>query len=94
MRTIDLYRGQKPPCHEFDPYPNPEYQAAFAEASAALDELEKYNVPQELIQKIDSTHNRLTATELDLMWCFAFEKGMAFQKNLGAAVKDLDVSVK
>lgn len=94
MRTIDLYRGVKPPCHEFDPYPNPAYQAALQEASAALDELAKYNVPQELIMRIDTSHNRLTATELDLMWCFAFEKGMAFQKNLGLETKDYDVSVK
>ena len=83
MRTIDLYRGDKPPCHEFDPYPNPAYQVALQEASAALDELAKYDVPQELIMRIDTSHNRLTATELDLMWCFAFEKGMAFQRNLG-----------
>lgn len=94
MRTIDLYRGIKPPCHEFDPYANPEYQDALREASAVLEELAKYNVPQELILKIDSTQNRLTATEVDLMWCFAFEKGMAFQKNLGRETKDFDVSVK
>ena len=31
MRTIDLYRGIKPPCHEFDPYANPEYQDALME---------------------------------------------------------------
>lgn len=94
MRTIDLYRGVKPPCHEFDPYPNSAYQEAFQEASAALDELEKYDVPKELIMKIDTAHNRLTATELDLMWCFAFEKGMAFQRNLELETKDFDVSVK
>ena len=94
MRTIDLYRGQQPPCHEFDPYPNPEYQATFAEATAAMEELAKYNVPEELIQKIDSVHSKLSSIELDLMWCFAFEKGMAFQKNLGATVKDFDISVK
>ena len=94
MRTIDLYRGVKPSCHEFDPYPNPAYQEALLEASAALDELAKYNVPQELIMRIDTSHNRLTATQLDLMWCFAFEKGMVFQKNLGRETKDFDVSVK
>lgn len=94
MRTIDIYRGIKPPCQEFDPYPNPAYQAALHEASLILNELAKYNVPQELIFKIDEAHNKLTATEVDLMWCFAFEKGMAFQRNLTLETKDFDIAVE
>lgn len=94
LRTIDLYRGIKPPCHEFDSYSNPKYQAALEAASAAMEKLKEYNVPQDLILEIDDAHSHLTATELDLMWCFAFEKGMAFQRNLGREPKDYDISVK
>lgn len=94
LRTIDLYRGIKPPCHEFDSYSNPEYQTALEKASALLEKLKEYNVPQDLILEIEDAHSNLTATELDLMWCFAFEKGMAFQRNLGREPKDYDISAK
>ena len=92
MRVIDLYRGIKPPCDEYNPAYHPEYQAALDDAIAALNELDKYNVPKEVSERIDVTNNRLAAVQVDLMWCFAFEKGMAFQKNLTSDLKDMDLS--
>lgn len=94
MRSIDLYRGIKPPCHRFDPFFNPEYQRAFQEAAAAIKELEKYDIPHELIDRIDKTHNALTATEVDLMRCFAFAEGIEFQKSLCTDIKHYDVTAE
>lgn len=82
MRTIDLYRGIKPPCHEFDPYANPEYQDALREASAVLEELAKYNVPQELILKIDSTKTGLPPQKWISCGASHLRKEWPFRKTL------------
>jgi len=93
MRPIDCYRGSNPPCHEFDPFFNPEYQKALKELDSAEEALRAYGVPQELIEAYDTAQNKLTCTELDLMWCFAFQKGIQFQQNLMVETRYCDVSV-
>lgn len=93
MRPIDFYRGKNPPCHQFDPFFNPEYQKALAEVGKAEKILRDYGVPTEMIEQYDTAQNHLTATELDLMWCFAFAAGMEFQRNLTTDIAHCDVSV-
>lgn len=93
MRPIDLYRGTNPPCHQFDPYFNPEYQQALGQVDKAEKLLIDYGVPAELLEQYESAQNQLNSTELDLMWCFAFQKGMQFQQNLWVDTRHCDVSV-
>lgn len=94
MRPVDLYRGVKPPSQRFDPCSNPEYQAVYEEASAMWDELEQRGIPKDLILKWEGAQNKLTATEVELMWCFAFNEGMEFQRTIGADTKNCDLSLK
>ena len=42
----------------------------------------------------DSLNNELSAIELELMWCFAFKKGIEFQKNLEQKTSEIDLSVR
>lgn len=93
MRPIDFYRGTNPPCHQFDPYFNPEYQKALGAVDEAEKLLIEHGVPAEIIEQYESAQNNLTSTELDLMWCFAFAAGMDFQRNLTTDTIHCDVSV-
>lgn len=94
LKVIDIYRGVNPPSHRFDSYDNPAYRKALEAVNAALEKLAPYNIPKEILNEIDRTQNFLTQTELELMWCFAFQEGMDFQKTLGGDVKNYDLSIQ
>lgn len=94
MRPIDIYRANRSPASRFDSFSNPEYKAAYEEVCALWNELEKYDVPKDFANKLEESHSRLNAIEVELMWCFAFNEGIEFQRTIGTPTKDCDLSLR
>ncbi len=93
MRPIDIYRGADGLCTQFNPRFNPEYETALQEERKARKQLEVYDIPKEVIEKLEEAHDNRTSTEVELMGCFAFQQGMEFQRNLGTDPRHCDISI-
>lgn len=92
MRIIDIYRGSPAPANQFNIFSHPEYQKASKELSLLWKELEQHQIPPALLNKIEAAQNRLSAVELDLMWCFAFSHGVEFQCELNKKIDTHNLS--